>query len=395
MKIQTLAIKDIAGIKNLHLRFDERMNIICGPNGIGKTTILECCAHSFSAGATAVLKSRAGAKDEGELKGSVETGLKDGSALSIVNLKVNYHDPMRQSEPFGNHEKAAYVLSLKTGRIFSYQPLDAVRKDAEKSSHDLIEGVKNGVSSSDIKSWFVNRDMYSTKDKAMSAEQLANFELAKQCFSKLNAAFTFSHVSANSLDIFVNTPGGQIVHEYLSSGFKSCLVMLLGIIKELELRFKNVKVEDIEAIVLIDEIELHLHPDWQGRIAGVLTDVFPKMQFIVTTHSPHVIQAAERNQIVALEANDGVVTQRELPESPHGFKGWTVDEVLTGVMGMGDTRTDFFNSRMTAFEKALDTDDRSGAQAAFDELDPALHPRSPLRKLLKLQLAGVGAGHDD
>ncbi len=395
MKIQTLAVKDVAGIKNLHLRFDERMNILCGPNGIGKTTVLECCAHSFSAGATSVLKSRARVEEGADLKGMIETGLKDGETPSVVRLQVNCHEPLRQSEPFGNHEKAGYILSLKTGRLFSYQALDAVKKDTEKSSHDLIENVKNGISSNDIKSWFVNRDLYSTKDKAMSAEQLANFELAKRCFSKLNEAFTFSHVDAGSLDIFVKTPGGLIVHEYLSSGFKSCLVMLLGIIKELELRFKHTKVEEIEAIVLIDEIELHLHPDWQGKIAGVLTEVFPKIQFIVTTHSAHVIQSAERSQIIALESKDGFVSPRELPETPHGFKGWTVDEVLTDVMGMGDTRTDFFNSRMSAFERAVDADNIEGATAAFNELDPALHPRNPLRKILKLQLAGVGVSHDD
>lgn len=395
MKIKTLSIKNVAGIRDLHLRFDERMNILCGPNGIGKTTILECCAHTFSIGSTSVLKSRAGTQDERAVKGMVETTLKDGEKQSVVNLQINHHEPMKQSDPHGDHMNAGYIVSLKTGRLFDYQALDSVRKDTEKPLHELISNIKNGITSSDIKSWFVNRDLYSTKDKAMSSQQLANFALAKRCFSKLNDAFTFSHVDAGSLDIIVNTPGGLIVYEYLSSGFKSCLVMLLGIIKELELRFKHTAVEDIEAIVVIDEIELHLHPEWQGKIAGVLIDIFPRMQFIVSTHSAHVIQSAERSQIIALELVEGFVRQRELPKTPYGFKGWTVDEVLTDVMGMGDTRTHFFNELMSAFEKAVDADDLDVAKAVFNELDPALHPCNPLRKILKLQLAGVGVTYDD
>ena len=207
--------------------------------------------------------------------------------------------------------------------------------------------------------------------------------------AKLNDAFSFSHVGASSLDVYVNTPGGMIVHEYLSSGFKSCLVMLLGIIKELELRFKDKKVEDIEAIVLIDEIELHLHPEWQGKIARVLIDIFPKIQFIVTTHSPHVIQSAERNQIIALQANGSFVVQRQLPESPYGFKGWTVDEVLTDVMGMADTRSEFFSKLQQEFNAALDARNKDRATAAYKEIEKSLHPNNIESKLMRLQMTGT------
>lgn len=365
------------------------MNILCGPNGIGKTTILECCAHTFAAGATPVLKSWVGTPDDPSPPGKVRALLVDGSQQKTVSLVVKESDPLKDSDPYGDHENSAFLLSLKTGRVFSYQSVDAVRKDNEKSVSQLWDAVKNGVSSADIKNWFINRDMYLGKPKALSAEQVANFELASQCFSILNSEFRFSHVGASTFDIYVSTPTGTIVHEYLSSGFKSCLVMLLGIIKELELRFPHKKVEEIEAIVLIDEIELHLHPDWQGRIAEVLMSVFPKIQFIVTTHSPHVIQSAERNQIVALQSDGENVVQRPLPDSPYGYKGWTVDEVLTDVMGMSDTRSDFFNALQKEFNDALDARDKDRAKAAYAEIEKSLHPSSVESKLMRLQVSGT------
>ena len=54
---------------------------------------------------------------------------------------------------------------------------------------------------------------------------------------------------------------------------------------------------EAQAVVLIDEIELHLHPDWQRQIARNLTETFPKCQFIATTHSPQVIGELEHDRI--------------------------------------------------------------------------------------------------
>jgi predicted ATP-binding protein involved in virulence len=114
-------------------------------------------------------------------------------------------------------------------------------------------------------------------------------------------------------------------------------------------------------------------------------------QFIVTTHSPHIIQAAEPNQIVALENQEGRIVARELPMSNFGFRGWTLDEVLTDVMGMTDTRTEVFGELMAQFNKAIDDEDHPGAILAYEQLDMSLHPTSHMRKLLRLQLAAIAS----
>lgn len=56
-----------------------------------------------------------------------------------------------------------------------------------------------------------------------------------------------------------------------------------------------------EGIVLIDEIELHMHPSWQRRILGVLKQLFPNVQFIITTHSPQVLGSVDNSyKIISL-----------------------------------------------------------------------------------------------
>ena len=201
---------------------------------------------------------------------------------------------------------------------------------------------------------------------------------------------------ASSNEIMIHTPNGEIYYEYLSSGFKSCLSIIFGIIKDIELRFKEpcINADDFDGVILIDELELHLHPEWQSKIARILLQVFPNAQFITSTHSPHILQNAKPEQIIALAFDNDKVIQRSLDETKYGYQGWTVEEILVDVMGMVDTRTNAYYEQLKLFELSLDTEDVKGAKAAFCELEQLLHPDNNLRKLLRLELATLG-GFDD
>ncbi|WP_249554890.1 AAA family ATPase [Shewanella sp. 8A] len=386
MKIKSIDIEGIGGIKSLHIDFDDHMNFICGPNGIGKTTVLECVAHSFSANSTNILKRNV-LTEHGNFRATVEI---DNEILNS-NVKIGDFDPDKLSNISGLHHYAGKLLSLKVTRTFQYQQLHAVSKDADKSTSTSFEEAKFGVNIHEVKNWFVNRYLYSVHKDALTDEQLHNFEIAKKAFSLLNEGFSFKKVIAASNEIMIDSPSGEIYYEYLSSGFKSCLSIIFGIIKDIELRFKSpcIKADEFDGVILIDELELHLHPEWQAKIASILVDVFPKIQFIASTHSPHIIQNAKPNEIIALALNEGDVYRRQLNGGSYGFQGWTVEEVLTDVMGMSDTRTETYHQLMSEFEAAIDSDNYNRAKIVYQELELLLHPENHLRKLLKFQLASV------
>ncbi|VAW71803.1 hypothetical protein MNBD_GAMMA12-2131 [hydrothermal vent metagenome] len=386
MKVKSITISGIGGIKNLTIDFNDHMNFICGPNGIGKTTILECVAHSFSASSTNILKRNV-LSDSGSFQSIVEI---DGENQNS-NVVIQDFDPEKQSNINGLRQYAKYLLSLKVTRTFQYQPLASVGKDSAKNENTNFQEAKSGVNINEVKNWFVNRYLYSAHKGALTEQQQHNLKLAKSCFSLLNSEFSFSSVRASSNEIMINTPNGEIYYEYLSSGFKSCLSILFGIIKDIEFRFKDpcINAGDFNGIILIDELELHLHPEWQGKIAKILTKVFPDVQFITATHSPHIIQDANPNEIIALENNDGNATRRKLDGGEFGFQGWTVEEVLTDVMGMSDTRTDKYHQVISGFEQAIQADNYKQATESYEQLDKLLHPDNHLRKLFKLELASV------
>jgi len=386
MKIKSIDIEGIGGIKNLHIDFDDHMNFICGPNGVGKTTILECVAHSFSFSSTNILKRNV-SSERGIFKANIEI---DGECKRSSVQIADFH-PDKESNINGLRQYSEKLLSLKVTRTFQYQPLQAVSKDVDKNANTSFQEAKLGVKINEVKNWFVNRYLYSAHEGALTGEQLHNLEVAKKAFSLLSEGFRFKKVLASSNEIMIDSPTGEIYYEYLSSGFKSCLSIIIGIIKDIELRFKDpcIKADDFDGVILIDELELHLHPEWQAKIAGILVEVFPKIQFITSTHSPHILQNAKPNEIIALAENDEGVYRRQLNGGSYGFQGWTVEEVLTDVMGMEDTRTDTYKEKLSEFESAITAENYSAAEAAYKELDKLLHSDNYLRKLLKLELVSI------
>ena len=387
MKIKHIDIIGIGGIRELHLDFNDRMNVLCGPNSIGKTTVIESVATMFMHGQPTVNRNVA------SKKGIIRIVIDNDGKIEESEVFISRFNP-RENETTGSFiNYSINVMSLKVGRNFSYSRLEAVPSDPDRPVSEMWNESRTGVRFDDVKGWFVNRFLYSAQPGSLSEQQVFNYQLAKKCFSIINSAYSFSKVMAAANDIMVNTPQGEIYFEYLSSGYKSILYLLFSIIKEIEFRFKenNVKAEDFSGIILIDEVEVHLHPEWQEKIISVLCKTFPRAQFIVTTHSPHVIQAAEPNEIIALhiDDNNNVSVREDIVTGEYGFKGWTIEEILYDVMGMKTLRTELYLNYQKEFGRAVDEENYDKAMVIYEQLDKLLHPSSPQRKLMQLQMAGI------
>ncbi len=243
-----------------------------------------------------------------------------------------------------------------------------------------------------MKNWFVNRHLWSAHANHLDEHQIQNINLAKECFSILNSQISFSKVNPNSNDILLNTPNGEIYFEYLSSGYKSCMAVLIGLIKEIEFRYKNPSkfIKDFDGIVFIDEIDLHLHPEWQAKIYEALKIILPNAQVFTSTHSPHIIQVANPTEIIPLTLDEtNEIKLNRIINQECGCQGWSVEEILRDVMGMTETRTSSYVNAVSSFNKALDNEDFETAKAQFSILDAMLHPENSLKKILKIQLTGI------
>lgn len=128
-----------------------------------------------------------------------------------------------------------------------------------------------------------------------------------------------------------------------------------------------------EAIVLIDEIELHLHPDWQQRVLIDLNRTFPNTQFIVSTHSPQVLTTVRPEQIIRLRSvGDNVIAERKTAPTFGNEAG----NVLSSVMGVQERPdTNPFSKKLSRYRELIafgsgGSEEAQGLRAELNELSP-------------------------
>ncbi|HYO71408.1 MAG TPA: AAA family ATPase [Archangium sp.] len=130
-------------------------------------------------------------------------------------------------------------------------------------------------------------------------------------------------VRSHSFEFAFSGQKTKVPATWLSQGYQSTIAWIADLIGQMYLDIgEAIPLEDMEGMVLIDELDLHLHPTWQVRLVPVLKRVFPRMQFIVTTHSPMLLPALERHEIVMLRLNEnGDVVAEAPPASPKLMTG--------------------------------------------------------------------------
>ncbi len=130
----------------------------------------------------------------------------------------------------------------------------------------------------------------------------------------------------------------------LSDGYKSFIGWVGDLIGHLTEVAGDKKIDDIPGIVLLDEIDLHLHPEWQRTVVPTLAKAFPKLQFFFTSHSPLIASTVKRENVFVTDVDDsGAATIRQLEERLYG-RG--IEELLvSSYFGLTTTRPESFQDQ--------------------------------------------------
>lgn len=385
MKIEKMSIDNINGIKHLDLTFNKGLNLICGENGVGKTTVLRSVAQCFLCGENNYIK-----KYYNSEKGIINVKFDNGDTESFSTSDFDMEETNNLNTSVEAIDIGDHIIYFPTFRTIGYHKLDALYPIFSKGDgniHSLL-ALNSGVQEN-IKSWFVNRLIFSQTNYSLNSFQLSNLDLSKNAFQLLDKQLSIKTATPD-FELIMTQGKNEIYFEMLSDGYKSSIFILLGLIKEVEYRFPEKNAIDFDGIIMIDEIDIHLHPQWQAKLVKVLKEIFPNAQIIATTHSPSVLQNATAEEIIPLYKDEnGDVHIKELHLGEYGLQGWTLEEIMKDVMGMESTTSDLYTKIMNEFHQAINEDKIKIAKEKYEILDKMWHPDNVLRQLLKIQMAGM------
>ena len=359
IKIRSLHLENYRGFTDTTIEFGDHITCIAGINGAGKSSVL--CALSK------ILESLyiSFPKEEFIKPSDINKNAKDKTAKAVLNLLVNKKNTTHQlssndvfileNEVFSKYIKSHDIVISYYSVNRSELDVD-VSVDQEKDLSDKKEAMTNAFNSvthyKEFFQWFRDRE---DRENAIKLEKYENgdtktifedieLKAVRNAISVLTPDFSKMKIDKNRQSVLITKGNTSIDFSTLSDGEKGVITLFGDIARRLAIANETLE-NPLEGngIILIDEIDLHLHPSWQRKICHALVKTFPNCQFVITTHSPQILGELKTDEIWLL--NDFNVYR---PDSSFGL---TSNQILDEVMDVIDG--DFSLSRDSTIAKKL------------------------------------------
>lgn len=431
MRIEQLALTNYRLFDNFVIDFSDGLTVIAGDNGAGKTTVIEGVAVAISAFLTkfagvssmsikssdARLASYAlGSSDDVQAQFPVkvsaagfvgEEHLEWSRSLNAAGGKTTYGEAnsviaisaqMQERLQRGDRELLLPLIAYYgTGRLWDMhrEKRDGGIVDSTRTNGyiDCLSGTANIKL---MRNWFRDQTVKKYQRQEQNLGPVPELEAVLRALEMCYANVTGFHdvkvlynLNTNDLDVYY-TEGQErmrIAMSQLSDGYKGTISLIADIayrMATLNPQLLDRVLEETEGIVLIDEVDLHLHPQWQKRVLKDLTTIFPKVQFIVSTHAPEVINSVRSENLVMLKGRRAVSASSEV-------YGKDVASVLKEVMEV-DERPQAVVELFNNFYRCLVEHKYNDAEQYLDLLDKLRDYSDPevARCRVKLRLAQIG-----
>lgn len=368
IKIRSLHLENYRGFTDTTIEFGDHITCIAGINGAGKSSCLDALSKSLHALIRPVLNPKFRDVSFQDIKES-DVNVKSENKYASVSLDFTCNEKLLSQKIDSNFaisqnfETKDIADSLdKNFAIFSYYTVNRseldidVSLESEKDLSKKIESVAGALAAvthyKEFFKWFRDREdrenqeivaRYKKQNKEVDYEDYA-LKAVRTAISTLLPNMSQMTVERKKLSIIVSKGDDVLDFSTLSDGEKGIITLFGDIARRLAIANETLE-NPLEGngIILIDEIDLHLHPSWQRKICHALVKTFPNCQFVITTHSPQILGELKTDEIWLL--NDFNVYR---PDSSFGL---TSNQILDEVMDVIDG--DFSLSRDSTIAKKL------------------------------------------
>lgn len=418
MRISNLTLKNYRCFEKFDLALPCNFTILVGNNGSGKSTVLDGLAVGLAsfflgmegASSGSIHKSdvriesfELGSRIERqtqypsriECKGSIGGNcLQWARALNTEDGKTTYGEAselssitkeMAQRIQKGDASVRLPILSYYgTGRLWAKKKEKwenaKVNLDSRFAGYaDCLDAMSNEKL---MYKWLEQMTYQELQDQKTIPELDAVKRTILKCFEQSGSSgiegstsICKYNVKTHEIEFTYRTQNGHTeVHALreMSDGYRNMLSMVADIAYRMALlnpQLLDRVTDETDGVVLIDEIDLHLHPAWQRNIVKTLKSIFPKVQFIVSTHAPSVIASAKREEIIVLKEHAPLA-------APFMTYGKDANAILKMVMDVPE-RPDDAAEKIAHFHEALAEENIELARHALQEMVEILGADDP------------------
>lgn len=425
MKIDALELKNFRCFANRRFEFAEGFNLLVGDNASGKTALLEGLGvglGTFVKGVALLAQplQRAHVRYQAYWKGQSLT-LEPQSPTRVTCEGVvgdarlrwwrEWKSPedtngreddqlrprtqvIRKNVTGGGDVLLPVVASFPTGRVWDseHKPVSTVAPGSRFDGYKDCLRVR--ARSSLFTEWFKTRELESLQ----RGEAIGVLEAVRSAILTCTEGATAVRFEVGLDELVVRFDQDATPFSSLSDGYRNMLAMVADIAHRTSIlnpQLGNRAAQESPGVVLIDELDLHLHPRWQRRVVADLMKAFPKVQFIATTHSPFIIQSLpDRASVQLLNLDD---------ESREDFAGKSIEDIAETVQGIEDVQRSARHQEMMATAKeyyrllregkSSDNGRREELKRRLDELAEPFSDDPAYQAFLEMERVAAGLGN--
>jgi predicted ATPase len=383
MYVKTVKIEDLRCFKKEELKFrfpgddidlqednsnPANINVILGVNGAGKTTILRAIAMTFLA------QFPNSFNPENMVRKKDLTN--DGAAKISFNLlpteksEIDFHQLQATIRRYSNGAEKL-INSILPNEPVSSDLYPILENHPKTSFFMMAYGANRRLELGDFSlsdrqkqhRYFQIITLFSDEIILVPPQTLfkeaknkeAVFDLLEQllpntiAFDRKKLAFGHQNTEIGALE--------------LADGYKSYLAWICDLLYYMDMVCPpDSKLQDLTGVVLLDEIDLHIHPSWQRNIVSHIAKALPKLQFVFTTHSPIIAGSISRQNLWVTRLLEGGSSSVEHPDTE--IYGLNSDQILTSdIFGLESTRAEGFLDELETLEQKAAQGDNDAALA--------------------------------
>ncbi|MXX38605.1 MAG: AAA family ATPase [Gemmatimonadetes bacterium] len=394
MKLKSVEIENYRAIEKLELSLDPSLTVLHGDNGYGKTSVLSAIAvglgHEGMLGPFLDVSIDFCEEDWREGAGSPRVSLTsmDGNVFERQGTRSESERKKAEEEMSAHRENLEKALVENSRAESKDMPIVALYgtdravsgvPESVMSPHHLprrtprLDALKGALSArtdfEDLFDWFYFKNYEELREQQERRDfdyPLKDLSAVRQTISSMLREVFDPRTEVNPPRFVVSwkSEQGQVEKlslDQLSGGYRIVLALAADLARRMVQG--NPHLDDpleSEAIVLIDEVELHLHPAWQQRILYDLQWTFPNAQFIVSTHSPQVLTTVEPQRIVELAREGDCIVAGAPAIATYGAEA---GDVLTVVMGVNERPKNTFTEDLARYMDLVGDDKGESKEA--------------------------------